>query len=137
MLELQDRDVPSVVQVAEKVVGDVDALVGSMKELMSQHEVLRERFDRLECENQELRKSEESVRREGEERARAFVELRASYEALLTEADVRRHALQELRERHDALLRERSQMAEELDAVIRSLVADQEPVGLATPAAER
>ncbi len=137
MLELQDRDVPSAVQVAEKMVGDVDALVSSMKELMGQHEVLRERFDRLECENEELRRSEESLRRESGEAAQAFTELRASYQALLTESEIRRHALQELRERHDALLRERSQMAEELEAVIRSLTADQEPVGVGTPAAER
>lgn len=136
MLELQATDLPSASQAAQTMVDDADAVFSLMRRLMDQHEMLRERFVRLECEHQELSRSEENVRRENEERAEALGELRAAHQTLLAEYETRSQALQELGEQHGALLRERGQMAEELNAVIRHLRASREPVVLGTPAAE-
>ena len=71
MAELPAGDIPSIVQGALKVIGQVSAFVNAMKDLTERHEQLRERFERLEREQEELRGREAAARRESEEAASA------------------------------------------------------------------
>ncbi len=98
MAELPAGDIPSIVQGALKVIGQVSAFVNAMKDLTEQHEQLRERFERLEREQEELRGREAAARRESEEAAEALAELRAAYEALLTEHETCSRTLHRLHE---------------------------------------
>jgi len=130
MAEPPAGDIPSIVQGALKVIGQVSAFVNAMKHLTEQHEQLRERFERLEREHAELREQEAAARRESEEMAEALAELRAAYEALLTEHETCSRTLHRLHEERSELLEGRRQMAEELGAVIGSLRSSRAPVAL-------
>jgi len=130
MAELPASDIPSIVQGALKVIGQVSAFVNAMRDLTEQHEQLRERFERLEREREELREREAAARRESEEAAEALAELRAAYEALLTEHETCSRTLHRLHEERSELLEGRRQMAEELGAVIGSLRSSRAPVAL-------
>jgi chromosome segregation ATPase len=129
-------ELPSVVDAALKVIAQVTTFLYWTKELTERHEQLRERFDRLEREQDELRQREAVARRESEETAEALAELRGAYEALLAAHETNRQTLQRLDDERAVLLDERRQMAEELGAVIGSLRTSRPHLTLGAGAAE-
>lgn len=114
MIEVRVDDIHAAVEAARQMVAGWETFVGDLEMLARQHEAHRMNTERLEQENDDLRRGREYLLRERDATREALAVLETAQQSLLGEHEGTNRALAELRANHGTLLAEREVMGQAL-----------------------